>query len=202
MSPATTIKLPDGSTIGLRDWVDDKLYDTVDFDLTEYRPILKPWVHERWAVRATCEIIWEAAERCFVSGAARHNVSNVLHNLRCWTVDLHSGHLRVAARHARRLTGNPVFDATRILAREMHNHRNYQSTLRKCSNAVRYIVPEIAEMIPRVVGIVDDYRVLDLSDGVKMRNEDVRWAALALLDVDKLTEAHRLVQDYLAGGGK
>lgn len=201
MSPSTTIKFPDGTTIGLGDWVEDNLYDTVNFDLAEYRPILKPWVHERWAVRATCEIIWEAAARCFVSGTARHNVSNVLHNLRCWATDLHSGHLRVAARHARWLTGNAIFDATRQLAEEMHRSRN-QTTLRKCSNAVSRIVPEIAEMIPRVIAIVDDYRILDLSDGLKIQNEDVRWAALALLDVDNLTEAHRLVQDYLAGGGK
>jgi hypothetical protein len=63
-------------------------------------------------------------------------------------------------------------------------------------------VSELVEMSPHVVDIINDYRILDLANGWRVQNEDVRWAALALIDVDKFPEAHRLVQDYLAEGGK
>lgn len=199
---ATTIRFPDGTTVSLCDWVDDSHYGRVSSCRPEYRPILKPWVHERWAVRATCEIIWKAAARCFVSGTARHNVSNVLHNLRCWTIDLHAGHIRVAARHARRLTGNVIFNVTRDFANGMRDLPRCRTILWVCADAIGRIVSELVEMSPHVVDIINDYRILDLANGWRVQNEDVRWAALALIDVDKFPEAHRLVQDYLAEGGK
>ena len=208
--PNATIKLPDGTQVSLiidavtsaamRDWVDDRNYSIY----------ITPWIHERWAVRAAVEIVWEAARRCFVSGTARHNVSVVLHNLRCWATDLHSRHLRVAARHARRLDGNTIFNATKILAQGMRE-RGYQvvgagptEILRVCGYAINTITfgVETAEMLPRIPAIVDEHRILDLSDGRKLENMDARWAALALLEVGALADARRLVKDYLDEGGK